>query len=122
MERLLELCSQNDVLAASTECDVYMIHQGDAAQRQAAQLAEALRDRGMRVIVHAGSSGFKSQFKRADQSGAVVAVILGENELAQREASVTWLRATADSTEQQQSIPFAELPNVLHNKVKTYGL
>lgn len=122
MERLLELCSQNDVLAASTECDVYMIHQGDAAQRQAAQLAEALRDRGMRVIVHAGSSGFKSQFKRADQSGAVVAVILGENELAQREASVKWLRATADSTEQQQSIPFAELPNVLHNKVKTYGL
>ena len=122
MERLLELCSQNDVLAASTECDVYMIHQGDAAQRQAAQLAEVLRDRGMRVIVHAGSSGFKSQFKRADQSGAVVAVILGENELAQREASVKWLRETADSTEQQQSIPFAELPNVLHNKVKTHGL
>src|SRR3546814_18346528 len=72
-----------------------MIHQGPEAQRLAATLAEALRDAGLQVIVHAGSAGFKSQFKRADASGAQLAVILGADELASQTASVKWLRERA---------------------------
>ena len=114
VERLLDLCSQEATEQVQPECEVYMVHQGEAAQRQAAVLAEQLRDHGVRVIVHAGSTGFKSQFKRADNSGAIVAVIIGENELASKSASVKWLRTdgiTAD--EQQQSIAFEQLATEL---------
>ena len=98
------------------ECQVYMIHQGDQAQRQAMILAEQLRDVGVNVLVHAGSTGFKSQFKRADASGAVVAVILGETEIQERAASVKWLRAS-DAEQPQESIAFDQLATYLQSKV-----
>jgi histidyl-tRNA synthetase len=93
-----------------------MVHQGEAAQRKASLLAEQLRDAGLQVIVHAGSSGFKSQFKRADASGAQAAVILGDDELQKEQASVKWLRA-ADGAEQQQSVEFSELASVLSARI-----
>src|SRR5690606_5999937 len=58
VERLLDLCSQQNQDTAVPECQVYMVHQGDAAQRKAAVLAEQLRDQGLNVLVHAGSTGF----------------------------------------------------------------
>src|SRR5690606_33544423 len=82
VERLLDLCEQSGAASALPECQIYVIHQGVAAQRLAAQLAEQMRDEGLKVIVHAGSSGFKSQFKRADASGAKLALILGDDEVA----------------------------------------
>jgi histidyl-tRNA synthetase len=63
MERLLDLWSQSRTLAPAVECQVYLIHQGDLAQRRASLLAEGLRDQGLKVIVHAGSAGFKSRMK-----------------------------------------------------------
>lgn len=116
MERLLDLCSQDGEQPAIPECQVYMVHQGEAAQRKASLLAEQLRDAGLQVIVHAGSSGFKSQFKRADASGAQAAVILGDDELQKEQASVKWLRA-ADGAEQQQSVDFSELASVLSARI-----
>lgn len=116
MERLLDLCQQDQEPVSAPECQVYMVHQGDAAQRQAMMLAEQLRDVGLDVLVHAGSTGFKSQFKRADGSGALVAVILGENEIQAREASVKWLRAD-DAAQPQQSIAFDQLASYLQSKV-----
>lgn len=116
MERLLDLWSQSVPLAPQPECQVYLIHQGPDASRKAAVIAESLRDAGLRVIVHAGPSGFKAQFKRADASGAVAAVIIGDNEIAEGKASVKWLRATAD-TEQQEAIPFDRLVTQLKLKV-----
>lgn len=116
MERLLDLCSQDGEQPAVPECQVYMVHQGEAAQRKASLLAEQLRDAGLQVIVHAGSSGFKSQFKRADASGAQAAVILGDDELQKEQASVKWLRA-ADGAEQQQSVDFSELASVLSARI-----
>ena len=116
MERLLDLCSQDGEQPAIPECQVYMVHQGEAAQRKASLLAEQLRDAGLQVIVHAGSSGFKSQFKRADASGAQAAVILGDDELQKEQASVKWLRA-ADGAQQQQSVDFSELASVLSARI-----
>lgn len=116
MERLLDLCSQDGEQPAVPECQVYMVHQGEAAQRKASLLAEQLRDAGLQVIVHAGSSGFKSQFKRADASGAQAAVILGDDELQKEQASVKWLRA-ADGAQQQQSVDFSELASVLSARI-----
>jgi len=117
MERLLDLCAQSDAFAAPPECQVYLVHQSDAAQRQASRVAESLRDAGLCVIVHAGSSGFKSQFKRADASGAQAAVILGEAELAAGAASVKWLRQASDAYAQQETVPVERLVDVLKTKV-----
>lgn len=118
VERLLDLCSQAASFAPAPECQIYMIHQSDEAQRVAAGLAEQLRDAGLAVIVHAGSSGFKSQFKRADASGAAVAVILGGDELAAGTASIKWLRAEAlDGQAQQETIPQDRLVTELKQRV-----
>ena len=114
MERLLDLWQQSSEASQVTECDVYVVHQGDEAQRRAALLAESLRDLGLRVVVHAGSTGFKSQFKRADASGASVAVIIGPDELAAGEASVKWLRRSEDDTRpQQETLAFDAIPGTL---------
>ena len=118
VERLLDLCEQSSQFTAQPECQVYMIHQGADEQRLAAKVAEDLRDAGMRVIVHAGSSGFKSQFKRADASGARVAVIIGPDELAAQSASVKWLRAAGDEDQpQQETISVDRLVSALKLKV-----
>jgi histidyl-tRNA synthetase len=117
VERLLDLCSQSGDPVSPPECEVYMIHQTPDAQRLAAQLAESLRDADLRVIVHAGSAGFKSQFKRADASGATVAVILGADELASQTASVKWLRAQGEEQPQQETIALDRLVTELKLKV-----
>jgi len=102
MERLLDLWQQSGAAPERAECDIYMVHQGEAAQRRSALLAESLRDAGFRVLLHAGSAGFKSQFKRADASGAAVALIIGPDELAAGQASVKWLRRQEGDTGAQQ--------------------
>jgi histidyl-tRNA synthetase len=72
--------------------DVYLVNQGEAAVRTAFRAAEMLRNRGFAVIQHCGEASFKSQMKRADASGAAVAVIIGDEEAAAGEASVKPLR------------------------------
>ena len=118
MERLLDLWGQYQPEVALPECEVYVVHQGDEAQRRAALLAESLRDAGMSVIVHAGAASFKSQFKRADASEASIAVILGGDELAAGVASVKMLRAVAQAPDAAQfSVPLDDLVAFLKDKV-----
>jgi len=116
MERLLDLWEQSVQVEQPAECDVYVVHQGEEAQRLAARVGEDLRDAGLSVVVHAGSASFKSQFKRADASGARVAVILGADEVAAQTASVKFLRADAQGEAAQQQVPLAGLADVLNNK------
>ncbi len=118
MERLIDLWGQYQPETAEPECDVYIVQQGDEAQRRAAVLAEALRDAGISVVVHAGSGSFKSQFKRADASAAAIAVILAGDELASGMASVKMLRQTAQSGDaMQQQVPLDDLVAFLKDKV-----
>ena len=115
MERLLDLWEQSVQVEAPAECDVYVVHQGEDAQRLAARVGEDLRDAGLSVVVHAGAASFKSQFKRADASGARVAVILGADEVASQTASIKFLRADAQGDGAQQQVPLAGLADVLKN-------
>lgn len=118
MERLLDLWGQYQSEVAAPECEIYIVHQGDEAQRRAALLAESLRDVGLSVIVHAGAASFKSQFKRADASAAAIAVILGGDELAVGVASVKMLRAVDQSADLAQfSVPLDDLVAFLKDKV-----
>ncbi len=93
------------------QVDVYFCAFGEAAELQALMLAEQLRDRlpGLRLQMNAGAGSFKSQFKKADKSGALFALILGEDELAQQ---VVGLKPLRDNGEQQH-ISWAALPEQL---------
>jgi histidyl-tRNA synthetase len=117
MERLMDLWGQYQPEVAKAECSVYFVHQGEQAQRKAALLAEGLRDVGISAIVHAGSGSFKSQFKRADASGAQIAVILGGDELESGTASVKMLRAEQSDALAQQQVPLDNLVVYLKDKV-----
>lgn len=104
VERLLELLKISADLPASSECDVYLVHQSDASQLQAIIAAERMRDAGINAIVHCstanGRGSFKSQMKKADSSGATYAVIIGEDELASGNLTVKALRAENSETNQ----------------------
>lgn len=84
---------------------------GEASELAALGLAERLRDAlpGLRLLVNAGGGSFKSQFKKADKSGARFALILGDDELAGRVVGCKPLR---DDSE-QQSIAWDALPECL---------
>ncbi len=114
LERLLALWLNDAETQTAAECDVYFVHSNPEAARRASRLAERARALGLRCIVHAGSASFKSQFKRADASGARVAVILGESEIADGTASVKYLRPNPDgTTTEQQSLPQDALARAL---------
>ena len=89
IERLLALLADPWERAAP---DVYLVNQGEQAERLAFRAAEALREAGFSVIQHCGPASFKSQMKKADGSGAPVAVIVGDEEAAKGEASIKALR------------------------------
>ena len=120
IERILELLRAHGQVAAQA-CDVYVVHQGEAASRLAMRVAEGLRTVGLDVILHcAGASAaasFKSQMKRADASGAAFAVILGDDEVAANEATVKPLVRTAStngiSRSEQMRVPLDALAVML---------
>ncbi len=79
---------------SSNDADVYVVSQGSAARAKALQLAESVRDQLLRkkVVVHCGDGKFKSQMKKADASGADLAFILGEDEVAASTVGIKSLR------------------------------
>jgi histidyl-tRNA synthetase len=92
MERLLELVKNN--LFPDHLPHAYLVLVGETAQKDGIMLAEKLRDDvpGLRLLVHCGGGSFKSQFKKADRSGAQVALVLGNDEIVQDAVGVKHLR------------------------------
>jgi histidyl-tRNA synthetase len=97
--------------AARAEPDVYVVHQGAEARGPAFRAAEALRGAGFDVIFHCGGGSFKSQMKRADGSGAQLAVIIGDDEARQGSASLKPLREEAG----QRRVPLDKLAEEIGN-------
>ncbi len=99
MERLLLLLEQLDDVPLQRTVDVYMIRVGSEAEKAGMLLAEKIRNEvpGIKLQLHCGGGSFKSQFKKADKSGAEFALILGDDEVSRGEVSVKPLR-----TEQEQ--------------------
>ena len=120
IERLIELMKGAGDTAAPRQCDVYMVHQGEAAQMQAFILGERLRDAGLDVILHcAGTNGagsFKSQMKKADGTGATFAVIIGDDEVANNTAVVKAMRAQ-EGDAQQQAIAFEQVVDYVVDQI-----
>ncbi|MHB0776250.1 histidine--tRNA ligase [Halomonas sp. WWR20] len=100
IERLILLLETLELVPESTRQgpDVYLLALGEAAEREALLLAEQLRGAlpTLRLQLHCGGGGFKSQIKKADKSGARLALILGEDEVAQRQVGMKFLREARD--------------------------
>lgn len=94
LERILALLEVTDYPFPEPAPDVYFIMAGDTAVEQGMNLAERLRSElpGVRLISHHGGGSFKSQFKKADKSGARLALILGEDEVAKQTVGIKFLR------------------------------
>ncbi|MBZ0093761.1 MAG: histidine--tRNA ligase [Sulfuricella sp.] len=92
VERLLALLEEYAFQAPRVAPDVYLVHQGDAANKFAMVAAEQLRDQGLHVLLHCGGGSFKSQMKKADASGARYALIIGDDEAGAGEVSLKPLR------------------------------
>ncbi len=88
VERLLALLQDDGLALPKPAVDVYVVHQGVLAQALASQVAEQLRDDKLRVVMHCGGGSFKSQMKKADASGAAVAVVIGDDEACENQVSI----------------------------------
>lgn len=113
LERLVELYKVCGTGAGAPGLDAYLVAVGDAAENQALVLAEALRDEApdLNIEVNLGGGSFKSQFKRADKSGAKVALILGDEELASKRVGIKPLRQEAD----QQTVPWEQAVKTINS-------
>ncbi|WP_313463175.1 histidine--tRNA ligase [Pseudomonas nitroreducens] len=113
VERLVLLLETLGVVPSELNrpADLYVCAFGEPAELAALTLAEKLREAipGLRLLVNAGAGSFKSQFKKADKSGAQFAMILGDDELANRVVGFKPLRGEGE----QQNIAWDALPEHL---------
>ena len=115
LERLVEMLASSREVVQNPH--VYFVGVGDGVQLPMQIMAERLRDQipDLCLITHSGGGSFKSQFKKADRSGASIALILAEEEHAQSEVAVKYLR---DSTAEQVTVADTELTGWLANELK----
>lgn len=106
MERLVEMLASK--YEPRQHPHVYFVGVGDSVQVPMLALAEGLRDQlpGLSLIVNSGGGSFKSQFKKADRSGAAIALVLGEQEQNDGKIAIKYLR---DSEQQQETISQSQL-------------
>ena len=109
LERMVELMLQNSV-DAGTALDVYLAMSGTGTRDLGMRVAEDLRDQGRSVHWHCGEGSLKSQIKRADKSGALVALIIGADELAANSVTVKPLRIERE----QVTIPVTQVSEHLN--------
>jgi len=113
IERLLALRQAERIEIVREDPDVYLLLQGESSSRAGLTLAEKLRDQnpGLSILSNCGGGSLKSQMKRADKSGASLALILGENEIAEGKVTVKFLREQRE----QQTINQTELNEFIRN-------
>jgi len=91
VERLIELLRIEQRCQNRERTDIYIVQTSESALEMGLSLAMKIRDVGISVISNIGSTGFKSQLKKADRSGAQLALIIGENELQTNSVTVKQL-------------------------------
>jgi histidyl-tRNA synthetase len=119
VERLVSLLELEHTSLRHYQPHAYMVLVGEAAQREGLLLGEQLRDAlpQLRLEVHCGGGSFKSQFKKADKSGAPLALILGEEEMEQGRLGIKFLREQRD----QQSLVRGDAVDFLAGYLAAYN-
>ncbi len=120
VERLIELVKAKGDIDSSKKADVFIAHQGENALLEATVLGETLRNTGLDVILYCASANsggsFKAQMKRADESGATFAILIGEDEISSGQASIKALRAE-NAGNNQVSVPFEKVADYLVDQI-----
>ena len=106
MERLVLLLQQLKSNPVATP-DLYIVSRGEAPQAQGLLLAQKLRSLGWCVELDLSGSAFGKQFKRADRSGAVACLVIGDAEAENKSVNLKWL-----ASGEQQAIAQSELLNM----------
>jgi histidyl-tRNA synthetase len=117
MERLVLLLEELDLIPAEVhkQVDIYVVAAGEGTLDKAFKLSELLRDTGeYKVLQNAGGGSFKSQMKKADKSGASIALILGEQEVKN---GVVVIKPLCGDLE-QSSVNESDIINELNNFLK----
>jgi len=107
MERLVLLLQEQEKLTPRRVVDAYLMPLGEEAELNAPRIAEQLRNElpELRLVSHCGGGSMKKQMKKADKSGAEVALIIGADEIAQQQVTVKPLR----TAEEQQTLGWQAL-------------
>ena len=118
MERLLALLELRDGIPVAKPVDAYMIRVGEKAEREGLRFAEIIRDEipGLKLQISTDGGNFKSQFKKADKTGAEFAIILGDEEVARGEVGIKALRNDIG----QQTMPQNQAINFLRQHSLNY--
>ena len=99
LERLVLLVQEvNKSIPVKSAVDIYVVYQGEGTTLAAFQLAEKLRSElpHLSTMLHCSGGNFKKQFKRADKSGATLALVLGESEVQNNQVVVKHLLGEAE--------------------------
>ena len=117
LERLIALLDEERIEQAAQSPHAYFIMVGSVAERVGFRLSEQLRDTipGLRLVMHTGGGSLKSQFKRADKSGAKLALILGDDEIQAETVTIKPMR----TQENQETILQTQLAQWLINYIKS---
>jgi histidyl-tRNA synthetase len=118
MERLAILLQQLRPIP-TIRPDFYLVSRGEAAEAQALLVAQKLRTTGFTVELDLSGSAFGKQFKRADRSGAVACLIIGDTEAENKSVNLKWMRSG-----EQQAIAISQLLSMtdeLHQQIKEYS-
>lgn len=113
LERLVEIVQLNNEGSWYTHADIYMVTLGEESELVGTQVSEALRGTGFNVENHCGGGSLKRQMKRADQSGAAFALLIGEDELNNETVTIKSLRAEAP----QETVRRDDVGEVLRNRM-----
>lgn len=108
LDRLLVLLEQQEGWAPEPKVDVFMMVPIEEAELPVFKLSEAIRTQlpGLSVQTHYGGGSMKSQIKKADKSGAELAIIVGQEELANNTATIKHLRKNIE----QESLTIDNVP------------
>jgi histidyl-tRNA synthetase len=116
MERLLALLELRADMPLPKSVDAYMIRVGERAEREGIRFAETLRNQipALKLQLSADGGSFKSQFKKADKTGAEFAIILGDDEVERGVVSIKCLRKELE----QQTLPQTQAIHFLQQQLQ----
>ena len=112
IERLVALLMDKGIVPTMYQPDIFIVAVGDNVARPGLVIAEMVRDAfpNLNIQMNCGGGSFKSQFKKADKSGASYAIVMGEQEVEDKVVALKPLRAEGE----QQTIKLEELTTVLN--------
>ena len=115
LERLILLLNQEDKIKLETNLDIYFICFSESTAQEAIIYAEKLKDEipSLSIKTNLGLESAGSQFKKADKSGAKIALVIGEEELKDKKITFKDLRSKSD----QETLTFEDLVEKI-NKIK----